>query len=272
MSNLQKRILTALVGVPIVLWLVYLAPGWAFVLFIGGIAFVSTREYFGIVASDSRRMTILGPLLSAVIVLALGFFPDRVEAWATVGTLIPLVALLALLFRPGDISDAPVRSGLMSLGLLYTGVLAALVAVLHGIPEHGPGYVILLLMTSFFGDTGAYTAGRIFGKHPLYPKISPKKTWEGSIGGLLASAGAAVLAHYWYLPALPLVPGLFLGLFLGAFEQIGDLCESMLKRAFDVKDSGRLLPGHGGMLDRIDGVLFAVALLFLVRLWIPIFP
>lgn len=272
MSNLLQRILTAVVGVPILFWLIYWAPWWVFTVFIIGITAVSAREYYRIVGCDSRRMKFLGPALSIIIVTLLGFFHQDIRAWMTVGILLPLAAFFILLARPGDLKEVPSRVGLFSLGMLYTGVLPSLVALLHQIPNHGPGYVILLLSVAFLGDTGAYTAGRLFGKHSLSPTVSPKKTWEGSMGGLLFSGLASLVAHLWYLPEYPLIIGVVLGLVLGALGQLGDLCESMLKRAFDVKDSGNVLPGHGGMLDRIDGVLFVAAGLYLAKIWLPMMP
>jgi phosphatidate cytidylyltransferase len=271
-SNLLQRILTAAVGVPIVIWLIYWAPWWAFSLFIVAITAVTAYEYYRIVGGLSRRMRFLGPALSVAIVSVLIAFPEDIRAWISVALLLPLAAFLALLARPGDLKVVPGRVGLFSLGMLYTGVLPSLVALLHRIPDHGPDYVILLLSIAFLGDTGAYTAGRLFGRHSLSPAVSPKKTWEGSVGGLFFSALAALVAHYWYLPELPLLIGLVLGVVLGAMGQVGDLCESMLKRAFDVKDSGQILPGHGGMLDRIDGVIFVATGLYLAKLWIPMMP
>lgn len=268
MSNLLQRILTAVVGIPIVLALVYVAPPYCFTLLIIAVAFVCAREFFKIVAQDSRRLTWFGPCVSSAIVAALGFFPEHEQVWATVMAVLPVFSLIVLLVKPGDLRDVPPRAGSMALGLLYTGVLPALLAVIHRTHEHGPDLVILTLCIVFLGDTGAYTAGRIFGKHPLYPVVSPKKTWEGSFGGIAFSVIAPVVAHFWFLPELPLVYGIGLAVFLGILGQIGDLCESMIKRAFDVKDSGALLPGHGGMLDRVDGVLFAVAGLYLFHLWL----
>ena len=141
------------------------------------------------------------------------------------------------------------------------GVSSWVHQIIRGLPE-------LTFSIAFLGDTGAYFTGRALGRHKLYPALSPKKTWEGAVGGLASSAGAAAIAHFWYLPELPLIPGLILGAAAGAMGQAGDLCESMIKRAHGVKDSGTLLPGHGGMLDRIDALLFAAPVLYIGLLWL----
>jgi phosphatidate cytidylyltransferase len=269
-SNLLQRVLTAVVAVPLLIYLVYWAPPLAFTGLVVLAAVICAREFYAIVAGGVRRLAWIGPALSGAIVAVLALLPADPRAWATIAGGLPVAALLTFLVKPGDLASVPPRVGAMALGTLYTGVLPAFVALLHRIPEHGPDCIVLLLTVSFLGDTGAYAAGRLFGRHKLYPAVSPKKTVEGSIGGLAASAGAALLASLWYLPELPIVPGLVLGLALGALGQAGDLCESLLKRAYGVKDSGRLLPGHGGLLDRIDATLFAACGLYLVLLFVPL--
>jgi phosphatidate cytidylyltransferase len=267
--NLAKRLLTAAVAVPILLGLVYLAPPIAFTLLVCAAAGAAAFEYTSIVDPSSLRLRVLCPVGSAGLVAGLTLAGQDPRAWATAAAGLPLVALQASLVRPGaDRAAAHRRSAALGLGLAYTGLLPVFVALLHRTPERGPDLVILLLTIAFLGDTGAYVTGRAVGRHPLYPAVSPKKTKEGAVGGLLASAGAAALAHYWYLPELPLGPGLALAVVAGASGQAGDLCESLLKRAHGVKDSGRLLPGHGGMLDRIDALLFAAPVLYLGLLWI----
>lgn len=265
-SNLAQRLLTAAVGIPILLALIYPAPAWVWVLFVMGVAAVSAHEYYRIVVADSRRMPWVGVLGSWAIIAPVSFFTEDPRVWISVTAGLPLLALLTMLVNPGEMAQVPRRAGLLALGLLYTGLLPAFVALLR-LQRHGSHLIILVLAIAFLGDTGAYFAGRFLGRHKMYPSVSPKKTWEGSVGGLIASAGAAAVAHYWFLPELPLVHGLVLGVVLGALGQAGDLCESMLKRAYDVKDSGRVLPGHGGMLDRIDALLFAAPGLYIYVRW-----
>jgi phosphatidate cytidylyltransferase len=124
---------------------------------------------------------------------------------------------------------------------------------------HLLSFFFLVLMGS---DTGAYFAGRTLGKRKLAPKISPGKTWEGFVGGMIASLGFAVLAHYWFFPELPLKWALPLAAVMNVLGVVGDLVESALKRGSNEKDTAKLLPGHGGFLDRLDSLLFNAPLLY----------
>ncbi|MEZ4288054.1 MAG: phosphatidate cytidylyltransferase, partial [Polyangiales bacterium] len=118
---------------------------------------------------------------------------------------------------------------------------------------------LLSMCLAWMSDTTAYFTGRAFGKHKLYPSLSPKKTVEGAIGGLLGSVGASVLAHFTFLPQLPLLSGVALAIVAGCLGQCGDLFESLIKRSTGVKDSGKILPGHGGLLDRVDALMFTAS-------------
>jgi phosphatidate cytidylyltransferase len=129
--------------------------------------------------------------------------------------------------------------------------------------DFGPQWLFLALALAFSSDTLAYFAGRGLGKHKLYEAVSPNKTIEGSIGGLFGGVIAMVgMGHYWLAPELPIVHAVVLGVIGSVLGQLGDLIESMIKRTFGAKDSGNLLPGHGGMLDRVDGLLFVAPLVY----------
>jgi phosphatidate cytidylyltransferase len=181
------------------------------------------------------------------------------------------MALLVLnLFRPGPIERAPHRVAASALAWLYCGVLISTVV---GLRIHfGFGWVILAFVVSWLNDTLAYFGGRFFGKTPFFPKVSPKKTWEGFAGGALGSVLGALGTKAVFL-ALPQPSGetfqlswvgcVGLGLGASVLGPLGDLSESMLKRAAGVKDSGNLIPGHGGMLDRIDALLFITPWIYL---------
>jgi phosphatidate cytidylyltransferase len=144
----------------------------------------------------------------------------------------------------------------MALGLLYLPFLLSFIGLLRRF-DSGLGWIFLLLVVTWSGDTGAYVAGRMFGRTKLLERVSPNKTREGAIGGMVLAVAGACLVKYLALDRVSWAHAVALGVLLDVFGVLGDLFESMLKRTFDVKDTGSLLPGHGGILDRIDSLLFA---------------
>lgn len=142
------------------------------------------------------------------------------------------------------------------LGLLYLPSLLAQVASLFQLPD-GRRWIFLVLLVVMAADSAAYFVGSKLGRRKLYPQISPNKSWEGSIGGVAGSLVGALLAKVSFFPGLSAMDVLFVGVLLSVSGQVGDLFESMLKRSFGVKDSGSAIPGHGGLLDRLDSLLFA---------------
>jgi phosphatidate cytidylyltransferase len=153
-------------------------------------------------------------------------------------------------------------------GPFYIGALLTPLALLRrDLGPDGPGYALLALLLAWFGDTGAYGFGRAWGKTPLCPRVSPKKTRAGLVGALLGGVCAAALAHSIWLPRLPLLNAVLIGLLAGVLGQLGDLVESLLKRSSGLKDSGRIIPGHGGILDRVDALLAVCPMLYLYAIW-----
>lgn len=153
-------------------------------------------------------------------------------------------------------------------GLVYVPVMFSFLPFLRML-EGGVAWVFLVLVITWFGDTGAYFAGRAFGKHKLFERVSPKKTWEGAAGGMVASVLGALLVKWIGLPGVAWHHAVILGVLADAIGIVGDLVESMLKRAYGVKDSGWIMPGHGGILDRVDALLFTAPAIWLyARLFI----
>lgn len=179
---------------------------------------------------------------------------------------------LTLLFEKyfTEITDIISFQAKSLLGFVYVGLLPALAYQMLALPQ-GNFWFLTLLMVVLFGDTFAYIFGINFGKNKLSPRISPKKTIEGSLGGLLGSAIAGLIAYFYVVEAVPLIYMLFLCLITGFVAQQGDLFESLLKRVANRKDSGSIMPGHGGILDRIDGILFAVPVIYAGVIWLPAF-
>ena len=172
-----------------------------------------------------------------------------------------IVFAVVFLLRFGDLETVIGQLGILVLGFLYVSLMLAHLPLLHRLPE-GRDWVFLVLLVVMAGDTCAYFCGINFGRHPLYPAISPKKSIEGAVGGLLGSLAGAFLARAWFLEIMTAGDAVLLGIGLGAVGQLGDLFESMLKRSFGVKDSGTIVPGHGGILDRLDSLLFVFPLAY----------
>ncbi|MDI3289558.1 phosphatidate cytidylyltransferase [Polyangium sp. 15x6] len=255
-SNLAMRLLSAVVAIPLLLALLYLGPAWGWALFLALALAVGAIELFGMTHPQDRTSRVLGVLLSLGVMATLWFFTTNAAALVALLFLLPTVALFLTLARLGSIETAALRAMAMGFGPLYLGGgLGSLALLRRDGGDSGPGFVLLALMLSWFSDTGAYFAGRFLGKHKLYEAVSPKKTIEGAIGGLAAAVGGAVAGTYLYLKSLPLEHAIVLGLVAGAAGQAGDLAESMIKRSAGVKDSGGIVPGHGGILDRVDALM-----------------
>lgn len=261
-----KRWLTSIVAVPLLLYMISSGPRWIFY----GVLFVAS----GVGLLEFLRMTapkfpsplrIIGILLSFAFFYCLWRGPFfQVFAVFCLWVMIPLVYFL--FSPPGSRNRAAEDIGKLALGFLYVSLPLALLLLIDRHPR-GNLWILFLLAVIFLGDTGAFYFGRLFGKRKLYASVSPGKTWAGAFGGFIVSVISGLLfSHVFQLGGYPLQTGLLAGV-LGACGQVGDLVESMIKRSAGVKDSGRILPGHGGMLDRVDGLLFATPMLYLFLTW-----
>jgi phosphatidate cytidylyltransferase len=160
------------------------------------------------------------------------------------------------------------RAGKELFGLLYLSLFIPFFVLIRTAPQ-GLHWIFFLLAVNYAGDTSAYYAGRTWGRHKLAPAVSPKKTWEGSLGGLAANGLVAWIFHRTLFPSISPVEIILLGLLLGGLSQVGDLTESLIKRASNTKDSGVMFPGHGGFLDRVDSLLLpAPPLYFYLKYWV----
>ena len=268
-SNLVVRGLTALVGAPVILGLLYYGPPVAFFVLVLAAAAVGAWELFGMSHPDDAPSRAVGVLLTVATALVVYESGKDPRALLTLIAALPVLALFITLTRLGAVATAALRSMALAFGPLYVGVPLALLAVMRRDQpgNDGPGYVVLCLLFAWFADTGGYFAGRFLGRHKLYEAVSPKKTVEGAVGGLAAAMLGGALAHAWFLPSLSLAHALPLAAVAAAAGQAGDLGESLLKRATGVKDSGGILPGHGGILDRIDALLVTATVTSLYLLW-----
>ncbi len=267
-SNLAIRIATAAVGAPLILALLYKGPPWGFYLLVLPAALIGAWELFNMTHPGDRVSQALGTLMTAFASAMTFLAEGDVRMITTMAIVVPLAGPLLTLVRLGDMKTAALRACAMGFAPLFVGVpLTLLALVRRDLGSDGPGYVVVTIMFAWFSDTGGYFAGRFLGRHKLYEAVSPKKTVEGAIGGLAGSVLGAVLAHFWFLPSLSLAHGIPLAIVAGALGQAGDLGESVLKRSTGVKDSGAIVPGHGGILDRVDALVLTSAVTYLYTLW-----
>jgi phosphatidate cytidylyltransferase len=244
----MTRILTGLLLVVISLYVIFASPKWLFVGVMALVASLCFYEYSGIVGAYGLPAPGIPGLAAGLLVLLL----PKVDA--TLFTVLTILVLAAAL-RHNDFSKALPSSGALLLGVLYIFGTFRCGIFLRDI---SPNWLFFALGLNWVGDTAALYVGRAFGKHPLAPRASPKKTWEGAIASLLASVifGAVFLPYS--LPAVSVLQAGLVAAVAGVAGLFGDLAESVIKRGAGVKDSGSTLPGHGGWLDRVDSSMFSM--------------
>ena len=270
MSNLAARLLTAGALIPVlVACIVAHDPIYVWIAVFTATA-IALREFYNMTMQRE-------PAVERYFGVALGLGFAAVSYWldgrsmATNAALaaVTIASFLYYLFRYGNVESVAPRVTAMMAGVLYCGLLTFLALLKKRGPDGG-AWVFITLTCTWLSDTGAYFSGRFIG--PLWPKklyesVSPKKTIIGALGGLAFSVGALVLAKLWYLTPLTWADVFLIAVPANLLAQTGDLCESLLKRSVGVKDSGALLPGHGGMLDRIDALLFVVPYVYCYARW-----
>ena len=254
-QNLLVRIATALLLVPVLFCVSQ--GGLVFALLIAFAAAAAARELHVMAVGPLDAGGVFGMAFAALFALsAFDATPALTPGGVASAAVIVLFVERLFAAEEADVTpELPRRVALAVLGCVYPGLLLSALVLLR--ERFGVWWVVLALTVTWTNDTGAYFAGRALGRHKMYPKISPAKTWEGAAGGLAASiAGALVVQHFWLSDSLSVAAASLIGAGAAVLGPLGDLSESMLKRSFGVKDSGALLPGHGGMLDRIDALLF----------------
>ena len=251
---LRTRLATAAVAIPGI-WLVtrYLPPP-LFAGFIVAVTAVGLYEYFGMAFPERPLARFAG--VGWGILLAGGVVSLRPEVWGAVlagGLMVGL--LLVVLAGSDDLGAATQRLGITLLGVLYVGFFTPHIVLLRA-PGEGWRLVLFTVFVAMGSDTGGYFAGRSFGRHKLAPAVSPSKTVEGALGAVAGAVVIAAACRVVFVRALPPAECLIVGGVISILAQLGDLAESALKRAFGAKDSGWIIPGHGGILDRLDSLLF----------------
>jgi phosphatidate cytidylyltransferase len=270
-KSLSERIVSAAILVPVVVALTWIG-GWPFAALVAVGVAVAAGELV-LMFAELGVAELLGVALAAAIPLAArtaeaGLLP----AWGPLALAGGAMAVLsAFLFRRKELAYVPRAAGAVALSWLWVGLLAATVVRLRGLDGGGRagfGWVLLAFAVTWGNDTFAYFAGLNFGKHRLYERISPKKSWEGAVGGVAGALVGAFLVRATALPELGVATALAAALGGSVVGPLGDLCESMAKRAAGVKDSGKIIPGHGGVLDRIDALLFVAPWVYACALFL----
>jgi phosphatidate cytidylyltransferase len=261
-----KRWITGIISTPFLFLIIY-KGGALFAVSLSIICVLALLEYFRIVF-NTKGKTISG------IILLLSIFVGPVIMWAayknSLSFIISIVAfnliISSLIVLAQFKSDPFILENFTKqiLGIIYIPILLSFLVMIRNGAD-GMLWIFFLLFVVFAGDIGAFYIGSYFGRHKLCPSVSPKKTIEGSIGGLFSNLAVGLFFKCFFLSNLSLGASILLFLFIGIAGQVGDLFESALKRSADIKDSGSLLPGHGGILDRIDALQFAAPVAYFFK-------
>jgi len=263
---LKKRVITGLCGIPLLTAIVWFGEPW-FTILVAIWGVLAVFEFYKMVAaSRALPLTYFGLIWTLLFILSPHFDYDMlIPLLLTSAVILPLIWPL---LRPQK--EAAFASWAWTIaGILYVGWLLSYLVALRGVDD-GRNWVFLALFVTFASDTSAFFVGRALGKHRLAPRVSPGKTWEGAIAGLLGAITVSLLFTlnsplqvpfgYWWQAVL-------LGLLVSLFGQLGDLVESLFKRNMGVKESGKWIPGHGGFLDRMDSVAFAGIVVYYYVIW-----
>lgn len=264
-NNAAVRILVSIIAIPFIIGICYLG-GYYFLAFTLGIGLISFYE-FSILAKnkDAYVNKVLGFLITAFLIINsyFDFFPFHYSILIGI-----LLLLLYELFR--DKSSAIINLGTTLLGIFYIGLFSS---TLIGIREMYSGFsyeyenggllIISMMITIWMCDSAAYFLGTAFGKHRLFPRVSPKKSWEGAVAGFIFSIATMIFMKTVLVDFITMNQAITIGIIVGSFGQLGDLIESLIKRDANVKDSSDIIPGHGGILDRFDSLLYSSPIVFL---------
>lgn len=264
-NNAAVRIIVSIIAIPLIIGICYLG-GYYFLAFTLGIGLISFYE-FSLLAKnkDAYVNSIVGFLMTAFLIINSYFVFISFHYSILIGI---LLLLIYELFR--DKSSAIINLGTTLLGIFYIGLFSS---TLIGIREIYSGFsyeyqnggllIISMMITIWMCDSAAYFLGTAFGKHRLFPRVSPKKSWEGAVAGFIFSIATMIFMKSVLIDFLTMNQAITIGIIIGSFGQIGDLIESLIKRDANVKDSSDIIPGHGGILDRFDSLLYSAPIVFL---------
>ncbi len=265
MGPLAKRVLVALIAMPLLLAVTFYPQPLAFKILVAVALILALHEWFQMSPDKKAKAVPWASYVCLLVILAPAFDPSLLFFKDRESVVFALFALsLTFLFSPRPPQDMLRSVGLIFFATLYFGFLGGYFLLLRDLPR-GSWLLLFVYVATWAYDTGGYFAGRFLGNHKMTPQVSPKKTWEGAFGGLLL-CGAGLWALWAFFPVYQEIFGwkdlLILSVLMSLFGQLGDLVESMIKRSLSAKDSGSFFPGHGGIFDRIDSLLFTAPVLF----------
>ncbi len=269
MSPIIYRILTAVVGLPVLILAILFGFPWLSIL-VGIVALIGVQEVAGLASQRGLRPFVLLTVAWVMgFVVAGHFIADGLLTRAylsyTFGTGLAASLIWATLNRrrPTIVLDWSYTT----VGAIYVGWFLSHALLLRGLAQ-GWQWVLIMLIGTFVTDTSAFFVGKAIGKHRMIPSISPGKTWEGAVGGFIGAVLAVPFMSWGFGISIATWQAVLLGGLIGIFAQVGDVVESIFKRLSDVKDSGRILPGHGGILDRLDSVVFNIVIVYYFAVWV----
>lgn len=251
-----RRVYSALVFLPLFYLVVRYGPPAGFFMLVLSATVLALIEFYRLHFPTGTGLLDISLGVGCTGLLLLSMYWPHIPALQAVVTTCIVMMLTWRLLTQEPSRERVTDISIVLLGILYIGFLLGHLLLTRGLPD-GERLILFLVFVTWAGDTGAYYAGTAFGRRKLAPRISPNKTVEGLIGGIALSVVAAFIAQHWFIPSFNAADSLGLGLLLPLTGLLGDLAESGLKRGAGVKDSGGLIPGHGGVLDRLDSLLFA---------------
>ncbi len=267
---MKTRILTALLLFPPAIYLIGWSPLWLFLAAVILVAMLALREFFQICRLSGHKVyqavgytAVALQCVAAVLAVRRGG-PVGSYSFGVIAPLMVFAAPFGALLQARESKHSDAAFATITLGIFYIGLpFSFLVFIRFMDPARGFHWIFLLFIVIWAGDIFAYFVGRTVGRHLLFPSVSPKKTWEGAVAGLVGSLLAATAYALWIWKSADVANVVVLAALIAVAGQVGDLAESAMKRAASMKDSGNILPGHGGILDRIDALLFGSAALWL---------
>jgi len=289
MKNMIIRIVTAVVGIPLMLGSMYVG-GWVFNVLMTFIGAVGLYEFYKLAAAKGAAPNYIVGLLGGIAMTVLAsLFVDPSQHWSIrwLLVMVPAMMLVSVLTlaiemwrnRPQAVFNVSATlMGIVYVSLGFASLIYLRQYQLDGTPatsiepDLGFRFVMIAFVSVWMCDSLAYFVGMAVGKHKVNPRVSPKKSWEGSVAGMIGSVAVFVVGVTWYMPTVALHHAVICGVIVGLGGQLGDFSESWLKRDADVKDSSQLIPGHGGVLDRFDSILFVAPLLVMYASLLAMVP